>query len=62
MFNPRLQTGMVFLTNSEPSQMNNLVFDFLDLYREFRQSSEPAIVLMNRHQKSASQQVTPVGR
>ena len=62
MFNPRLQTGMVFLTNSEPSQMNNLVFDFLDLYREFRQSSEPAIVLMNRHQKPASQQVTPVGR
>jgi len=42
--------------------MNNLVFDFLDLYREFRQSSEPAIVLMNRYQKPASQQVTPVGR
>ncbi len=34
VFNRNSQTGMVFLTNSEPGGMNSLVFDFLDLRRE----------------------------
>ncbi|MFT7684803.1 MAG: beta-lactamase class C [Candidatus Azotimanducaceae bacterium] len=34
VFNRQLQTGMVFLTNSEPRELGNLVFDFLDLYQK----------------------------
>ncbi|MBQ63359.1 MAG: serine hydrolase [Gammaproteobacteria bacterium] len=34
VFNRGLQTGMVFLTNSEPSGMGELVFDFVELHRE----------------------------
>jgi beta-lactamase class C len=30
VFNRALQSGMVFLTNSEPSSMNDLVFDFVE--------------------------------
>ena len=33
VFNRDLQTGMVFLTNSEPSGVNDLVFDFIELQR-----------------------------
>ena len=33
VFNRKLQTGMVFLTNSEPHRLGDLVFDYLDLYR-----------------------------
>ncbi len=62
MFNPQLQTGMVFLTNSEPNQMNNLVFEFLDLYRAFRLASESTIAVTNSHQKPALQRVTQAGR
>lgn len=34
IFNRELQTGMVYLTNSEPAGMNELVFDFVELYRD----------------------------
>ena len=34
VFNRRLQTGLVFLTNSEPRELGDLIFDFLDLYQE----------------------------
>jgi beta-lactamase class C len=34
VFNPETRTGMVFLTNSEPGGVNDLVFDFLDEYRK----------------------------
>lgn len=34
VFNRDLQVGMVFLTNSEPSGVGDLIFDFIDLYRE----------------------------
>ncbi|MDG1205885.1 MAG: serine hydrolase [Pseudomonadales bacterium] len=34
VFNRRLQTGFVFLTNSEPNHLGNLVFDYLDLYQK----------------------------
>ncbi|MEX0941594.1 MAG: serine hydrolase domain-containing protein [Pseudomonadales bacterium] len=33
VFNRDRQLGMVFLTNSEPNQLGELVFDFLDLYQ-----------------------------
>ncbi|MDZ7684995.1 MAG: serine hydrolase domain-containing protein [Gammaproteobacteria bacterium] len=33
VFNRDLQLGIVFLTNSEPGHLSDLVFDFLDLYR-----------------------------
>lgn len=36
VFNRNLQTGMVFLTNSEPSRMNDLIFDFVELHRRSR--------------------------
>jgi beta-lactamase class C len=36
VFNRELQTGMVFLTNSEPRDLGDLVFDFLDLHEQFR--------------------------
>ncbi len=40
VFNRDLQMGMVFLTNSEPSHLGDLVFDFLDLYyRETRRQN-----------------------
>ena len=34
VFDPASQTGMVFLTNSEPGGMNDLVFDFLDTRKQ----------------------------
>ncbi len=43
VFNRKLQTGMVFLTNSEPNRLGDLVFDFLDLHHD-RASSTAAIV------------------
>ena len=43
VFNPELQTGMVFLTNSEPRQMSNLVFEFLDLYKSYRAANRQAL-------------------
>lgn len=42
VFNRKLQTGMVFLTNSEPGVINHLVFDFLDLARAYRFAAHPA--------------------
>ena len=33
VFNRQLQTGFVFLTNSEPNRLGDLVFDFIDLYQ-----------------------------
>jgi beta-lactamase class C len=33
VFNSELQMGMVFLTNSEPNSIGDLVFDFVDLYQ-----------------------------
>jgi len=62
VFNPELQTGMVFLTNSEPRQMSNLVFEFLDLYRDFRRSNESAIAANSGNPQPASSQVSPVAR
>jgi beta-lactamase class C len=32
VFNRTLQTGMVFLTNSEPSSVNDLIFDFVEMH------------------------------
>jgi beta-lactamase class C len=34
VFNRKLQTGMVFLTNSEPHRFGDMIFDFLDLYQD----------------------------
>ncbi|MCB1646053.1 MAG: beta-lactamase family protein [Pseudomonadales bacterium] len=47
LFNRKLQTGFVFLTNSEPGVINDLVFDFIDLYRDVYESAagEPAVVV-----------------
>lgn len=36
VFNRQLQMGMVFLTNSEPSRLGEIVFDFLDFYARER--------------------------
>ncbi len=33
VFNRKLQTGLVFMTNSEPGRLGDLVFDFLDFYQ-----------------------------
>lgn len=33
VFNRQLQTGMVFLTNSEPADLNELIFEFVELHR-----------------------------
>ena len=41
VFNRELQTGMVFLTNSEPRDLGDLVFEFLDLHEQFEASSRP---------------------
>lgn len=38
VFNRELQTGLVFLTNSEPRDLGELVFDYLDLYEQFEAS------------------------
>jgi len=38
VFNRELQTGMVLLTNSEPRDLGDLVFDFLDLHEQFEAS------------------------
>ncbi len=34
VFNRILQTGMVFLTNSEPAMVNDLVFDFVEMHHD----------------------------
>ncbi len=34
VFNRELQVGFVFLTNSEPNRLGDIVFDFIDLYQE----------------------------
>lgn len=41
VFNRKLQTGMVFLTNSEPGRLGDIVFDYLDFYRA---RDEPTLV------------------
>jgi beta-lactamase class C len=41
VFNRELQTGMVFLTNSEPRDLGDLVFEFLDLHEQFQASTRP---------------------
>ena len=41
VFNRELQTGMVFLTNSEPRDLGDLVFEFLDLHEQFEASTRP---------------------
>ncbi len=38
LFNRELQMGFVFLANSEPREMNTMIFDFLDLYQEHQVS------------------------
>ena len=43
VFNRRLQTGMVFLTNSEPHRLGELIFGFLDLYQS-RGKTEVSVV------------------
>lgn len=43
VFNPGLQTGMVFLTNSEPREMSNLVFEFIDAYQKYRRLKSPEL-------------------
>lgn len=45
VFNRELQTGMVFLTNSEPRNLGELVFDFLDLYERFEVTKEQNLAL-----------------
>lgn len=45
VFNRELQTGMVFLTNSEPRNLGELVFDFLDMYERFAVSRSQEIAL-----------------
>lgn len=32
VFNPELQMGLVFLTNSEPNRVGDLIFEFIELY------------------------------
>tara|TARA_R110002072_G_scaffold31735_7_gene97591 strand:- start:2101 stop:3303 length:1203 start_codon:yes stop_codon:yes gene_type:complete len=44
VFNRELQTGMVFLTNSEPRDLGDLVFNFLDLYERLETTSRPNLV------------------
>lgn len=44
VFNRELQTGMVFLTNSEPRNLGDLVFDFLDLHEQFRATNRANLV------------------
>ena len=43
VFNRELQMGLVFLTNSEPARVNDLIFDFLDLYRLHQRPKQLAI-------------------
>lgn len=43
VFNRELQMGLVFLTNSEPRGVGDLVFDFLDLYQLIQ--SRPALAV-----------------
>jgi len=43
VFNRKLQTGMVFLTNSEPHRLGDLIFDFLDFYQS-RVSADSSVV------------------
>jgi beta-lactamase class C len=45
-FNREYQTGLVFLTNSEPGVINDIVFDFLDLYRDYRNDRDRAVARM----------------
>jgi beta-lactamase class C len=42
VFNRKHQTGLVFLTNSEPGVINDMVFEFLDLYRDYRRDRAAA--------------------
>lgn len=42
VFDRSRQTGLVFLTNSEPGVINDLVFDFIDLYQARRPAIEPS--------------------
>lgn len=44
VFNRQLQTGLVFLTNSEPRNLGEVVFDFLDLHERYQASMEQKLV------------------
>jgi hypothetical protein len=46
VFNRKHQTGLVFLTNSEPGVINDMVFEFLDLYRDYRRDRDRAAARM----------------
>jgi hypothetical protein len=37
---------LVFLTNSEPGVINDMVFEFLDLYRDYRHDRDRAAARM----------------
>jgi beta-lactamase class C len=42
LFNRELQMGFVFLTNSEPREMGDMVFEFLDLYKQLSTENQLA--------------------
>jgi beta-lactamase class C len=44
VFNRQLQTGLVFLTNSEPRNLGEVVFDFLDLHERYQATREQKLV------------------
>ncbi len=44
VFSRNLQTGMVFLTNSEPAGLSDLIFEFVELHRELYQASASTAV------------------
>jgi|TARA_B100002003_G_scaffold251955_1_gene299355 beta-lactamase class C len=48
VFNRDLQTGMVFLTNSEPSGMGDLIFDFVELHRDVHNAASQVIPSVGR--------------
>jgi beta-lactamase class C len=61
VFNRKHQTGLVFLTNSEPGVINDMVFDFLDLHRDFRGDRDRAVSRMAARMEAgaASAEVLP---
>lgn len=61
VFNRKHQTGLVFLTNSEPGVINDMVFDFLDIYRDYRGDRDRAALRMAARVKAGalSNQASP---
>lgn len=47
VFNRNLQTGLVFLTNSEPRNLGEVIFNFLDLYERYQVSAERNLAVTN---------------